>query len=85
MEERLAILVESFVDLDQKLKEFLRSEDRVGDLYRGQVKRNKESLSIFVEDEEIQEAITKWIQRRKYAKLLKGWVKGLNIDWNQTV
>ncbi|MCC5466708.1 beta-ketoacyl synthase N-terminal-like domain-containing protein, partial [Pelosinus baikalensis] len=30
-----------------------------------------------------QEAINKWIQRRKYAKFLELWVKGLNIDWNK--
>ncbi|PEP89733.1 hypothetical protein CN582_29280 [Bacillus wiedmannii] len=52
-------------------------------LYRGQVKGNKETFSVFVADEELQEAIEKWIQRRKYSKLTELWVKGLTIDWNK--
>ncbi len=48
-----------------------------------QVKRNKEALALFTTDDELKEAIEKWIQRRKYPKLLDLWVKGLIIDWKK--
>jgi polyketide synthase PksN len=82
MEERLAVLVGSVEELEEKLKDFVAGHDGIGDLYRGQVKQNKETLGVFSADEELQEAIYKWIQRKKYEKLLDLWVKGLNVDWN---
>ncbi|MCX8131440.1 MAG: SDR family NAD(P)-dependent oxidoreductase [Clostridia bacterium] len=83
MEERLGLVVESVNELEEKLKRFSEGQDGIDDLYRGQVKRNKEALNVFAMDEELQEALRKWIQNRKYAKLLDLWVKGLSFDWNQ--
>ena len=34
-------------------------------------------------DDDMQEAIDKWIARKKFSKLLDLWVKGLNFDWNK--
>ncbi|MCC5466707.1 SDR family NAD(P)-dependent oxidoreductase [Pelosinus baikalensis] len=83
MEERLGLIVGSIKELIEKLEGFVEGRDDIEDLYRGQVKRNKEALAIFTADEEMQEAINKWIQRRKYAKFLDLWVKGLNFDWSK--
>ncbi|PEP90921.1 hypothetical protein CN582_28290 [Bacillus wiedmannii] len=65
------------------MKGYVEGQYDIEGLYRGQVKGNKETFSVFVADEELQEAIEKWIQRRKYSKLTKLWVKGLTIDWNK--
>ena len=83
MDERLAVIVGSSEELEEKLKGYLEGQDDIADLYRGQVKRNRETLAVFAADEELQEAIGKWLQRGKYAKLLDLWVKGLSFDWNQ--
>jgi len=83
MEERLAIIAVSLRELEEKLQGYLDGQDNIDDLYRGQVKRNKETLTVFTADEELQEAISKWIQRGKYAKLLDLWTKGLSFDWNK--
>ncbi|MEE8056697.1 MAG: SDR family NAD(P)-dependent oxidoreductase [Pseudomonadales bacterium] len=83
MEERLGLIVTSQEELQEKLQAYLVGEDSIEDLYRGQVKRNKDTLAVFTADEELQEAIGKWIQRGKYAKLLDLWVKGLVFDWNK--
>nr|WP_142314886.1 SDR family NAD(P)-dependent oxidoreductase [Bacillus wiedmannii] len=83
MEERLAIIVESIQELEEKLKGYVEGQCDIEGLYRGQVKGNKETLSLFVADEELQEAIEKWIQRRKYSKLTELWVKGLTFDWKK--
>ena len=83
MEERVAIMAGSIKELEIKLKSFVAGEDGIEDLYRGQVKRNKDTMAIFAADNEMQEIIEKWIQRRKFGKLLDLWVKGLIFDWNR--
>ena len=82
MEERLAIIVRSLQELEEKLEGFVEGQKDIEDLYRGQVKRNDDTLAVFAADEELQEAIEKWIQRGKYSKLLDLWVKGLVLDWS---
>jgi len=83
MEERLALIVESVKDLEEKLKNFIEGREGIEDLYRGQVKRNKETLAIFAADEDMLRTIDAWISKGKYAKLLDLWVKGLLVDWNK--
>src|SRR5436305_4397118 len=85
MEERLAMLVSSFTELEQKLNKYLLEPQTPGDWYQGQVRRHKETTTLLSADEQLQEAmqaaIGKWLQRGKYEKLLEWWVKGLSIDW----
>jgi polyketide synthase PksN len=83
MEERLAITAVSLQELQEKLQAYLDGQENIDDLYRGQAKRNKETLAVFTADEELQEAISKWVQRGKYGKLLDLWAKGLSFDWNK--
>ena len=83
MEERLGVIVHSLKELEDKLEASLEGREDVEDLYRGQVKRNKETLAVFTADEELQEAINKWLERKKHNKLLDLWVKGLIFDWNK--
>ena len=83
MEERLGLLVHSLQKLKEKLQNFLEGKEDVEDLYRGQAKQSKDALAVFTADEEIQEAINKWIERKKHNKLLDLWVKGFVFDWNK--
>ncbi|MCX8131567.1 MAG: SDR family NAD(P)-dependent oxidoreductase [Clostridia bacterium] len=83
MEERLALLAGSVKELEEKIEGFLAGREMTAGMYRGQVKRNKDAMAVFAEDEELQEAIEKWIARRKYAKLLGLWVKGMDFDWGR--
>ncbi|MEW6735690.1 MAG: SDR family NAD(P)-dependent oxidoreductase, partial [Acidobacteriota bacterium] len=83
MGERLGLLVTSIQELLDKLQSFLSGQKQIEGFYRGQAKSNKEVLSLFAADEDLQEAIEKWIQRKKYSKLLELWVKGLSLDWNK--
>ena len=70
------------MELEEKLKGFLDGRD-VENLYRGQVKSNKETLAVFRADEDMDKTIDAWIDKRKYAKLLDLWVKGLVFDWTK--
>ncbi len=84
MEERLAVIVGSIKELEEKLRAFVDDqEESIEGLYRGQVKRNKEMLAIFKADEEFEEAIDKWMKRKKYEKFLSLWVKGLIFNWDK--
>ncbi|AJQ25406.1 SDR family NAD(P)-dependent oxidoreductase [Pelosinus fermentans] len=83
MEERLAMIVGSIKEFGEKLKSFAAGQDDIEDLYRGQVKRNKETLAVFTADEDLQKALEAWISKGKYGKLLDFWVKGMIVDWNK--
>ncbi len=83
MEERLAVIVTGMSELEKALKDFVEGQDGIKNLYRGQVKRNKEALAVFAADEELREAVDKWIHRKKYSKLVDFWVKGLQVDWSK--
>ncbi|KZE65577.1 polyketide synthase, partial [Paenibacillus jamilae] len=82
MEERLAVIAESMPALVEKLEGFLEGHDGISELYRGQVKRNKEALSALIEDEDMEKTIAAWIGKRKYAKIVDLWVKGLAMNWS---
>jgi polyketide synthase PksN len=83
MEERLAMVVGSIKEMGETLKSFENGQGSILNLYRGQVKRNKETLAIFAADEDMELTINAWISKGKYAKLLDLWVKGLSFDWNK--
>lgn len=83
MEERLGIVVSSRQELAEKLQDFLSEKQGIHGLYRGQVKRKKEALAVLAEDEEMQETLSKWMQRKKYGRILEMWVQGLDFDWKQ--
>ncbi|MEE8059503.1 MAG: beta-ketoacyl synthase N-terminal-like domain-containing protein, partial [Pseudomonadales bacterium] len=44
MEERLAVIVTSYEDMQEKLQAYLQGKEDIEDVYRGQVKRNKDTL-----------------------------------------
>jgi acyl transferase domain-containing protein len=82
MEERLALQVSSFAELEGKLGRYLQNPHQEGgDWYRGQVKQYKEMVALFSSDEELQKVSDRWLQQGKYEKLLSWWVKGLKVDW----
>jgi acyl transferase domain-containing protein/enoyl-CoA hydratase/carnithine racemase/acyl carrier protein/NADP-dependent 3-hydroxy acid dehydrogenase YdfG len=84
MEERLAFLAASVEELSAELEAYLQGSSASTDRYRGQVKRNKEAMSIISQDEDVRETIlAKHVAGKKLGKLLELWVKGLELDWNR--
>ncbi len=82
MDERVGMLVASVGELGQKLRAFLAGET-VEDLWRGQARSNRATLSLLGGDEDFAETVDRWIARRKLAKLAEWWSRGADLDWNK--
>ena len=83
MEHRLGLMVTSVDELREKLSAYVSGKTDIEDCYRGEVRRNKEALSLFTADEDLQRAIEAWVAKGKYAKVLELWAKGLPFDWSK--
>jgi acyl transferase domain-containing protein/enoyl-CoA hydratase/carnithine racemase/acyl carrier protein len=81
MDERLGFVVRSLGDLADKLRAYLNGDKHIEDTWCGRVDPNSDGVAIIGRDEDMLEAIEKWLARRKYSKLLELWTRGLSIDW----
>ena len=82
MEERLGFTAGTIQELKVKLNDYLKGGTDSTDIYRGQVKRNKEASSRSAMEEELQKAVRNWNSEMNHEKLLDAWVNGLTIDWD---
>jgi polyketide synthase PksN len=83
MDERLAIIAGSVEMLSARLAAWLDGRSDVDDIFQGQVKRNRETVGVLADDEDMALAIDAWLLKGKHGKVLELWVKGLDIDWNK--
>lgn len=81
MEQRLGILISSIDELAEKLSQFLEGEDVIDGLYRSNVRQNKEILAMFITDDDMTATLDRWFHKRKYAKILELWARGMPVDW----
>ncbi|QMU78255.1 SDR family NAD(P)-dependent oxidoreductase [Streptacidiphilus sp. PB12-B1b] len=80
MVERLAFLADSAAELTARLGDYVEGKDDAG-LYRGRGRRSKDVVSVLFEDEDMERTIAAWVDKRKFAKLLELWTKGLDLPW----
>jgi acyl transferase domain-containing protein/thioesterase domain-containing protein len=80
MEERIAMLVRSFDELEQKLKAFLDGQKRIKNFYLGRATKNQMS-EVLLNDDDLDKLTAAWIANGKYEKLLRLWVNGWDIEW----
>jgi len=83
MEERLGILVASFNSLAAKLTDFIEAKALPDGVYRGNAKKDKDALSLFTSDEDLEITLQSWVVKGKYDKLIDLWVKGVTFDWTR--
>jgi len=81
MEERLAMLVSSFDELNEKLTQYSQGNTEIEKVYRGNVNTHQTQSELLIEGEEGQDFIKSIIKRRKLSKLAQLWVAGIDIDW----
>jgi len=81
MEERLAVIVESFSELVEKLKAVTEGrEETVNGLYRANIKQHKETRLVL---EQRPLNMDPRPSSEKLAELATHWVKGVDLDWQQ--
>ncbi|MBV9493032.1 MAG: SDR family NAD(P)-dependent oxidoreductase [Acidobacteria bacterium] len=83
MEERLALIVTSAEELVEKIEGWLGGKSAIEDLYQGQVKRNRDALSLFSADADLRQTVDKWFANGKLSRLLELWAQGLDLDWTR--
>ncbi|GMQ63945.1 SDR family NAD(P)-dependent oxidoreductase [Vallitalea maricola] len=82
MKERMGIIVKTCKELVEKLKDYLEGKDSI-DVYQGEVKGNKNTISMFSTDQDLIDAIDSWIAKDKYGNILSFWVNGVYVDFNK--
>ncbi|HTH47497.1 MAG TPA: SDR family NAD(P)-dependent oxidoreductase, partial [Candidatus Limnocylindria bacterium] len=83
MEERVALLVESWVDLQGKLTQFIASGRALEGVECGSISSEKDALQWLVGDDDLQAGVNALLAKRKWPKLLALWVKGVRLDWEK--
>jgi acyl transferase domain-containing protein/enoyl-CoA hydratase/carnithine racemase/acyl carrier protein len=83
MEERLGFIVSSLSQLKEKMSAYIAGDKNNTYYLQGEVKRHKDSLSVFSTDDDMKELISIWIEKKKFPKLLDLWIKGFDLDWGK--
>ncbi|MDO9005930.1 MAG: beta-ketoacyl synthase N-terminal-like domain-containing protein, partial [Aquabacterium sp.] len=86
MAHRMACMVSSIDQLRTLLQRHLgrsASNDALrGDgWYRGHARNAKGMVDLFTSDDDLQETLSVWMRRGKWARILTLWVDGLSVDW----
>ena len=84
MSERLGFIAYSHQSLIASLEEYLADvRDKNTKFYRSaKSNKNSEILDLLVQDEDIETAISTWLIKGKYDKVLTLWAQGLDVDWS---
>ena len=82
MDHRFAVVVDSVEQLAEALQAHVAGRE-VERGFQGQVSRDADGIPGLAQDEDMREALGKWIARRKLARLAELWVKGLAFDWRE--
>lgn len=83
MDVRLAIKTNSLQDLSRSLSAFINGETGIEDLFVGKIKNNKDLLSLFSSDDDMEQTVDSWLRKKKYSKLLGLWVNGFDFNWEK--
>ncbi|HXH38509.1 MAG TPA: type I polyketide synthase [Thermoanaerobaculia bacterium] len=83
MEERLGFIVSSIDQLADVLTAYISGQKNIEGIRQGRVEPGNDGMTMIGRDDDMQEAIDKWIARRKLSKLLDLWIRGLQFDWNK--
>jgi polyketide synthase PksL len=83
MRERLAFVVDSIAALQAKLEAYGRGDQGIDQCFRDQAGNDTDGISVLSQDDDMAEAIDKWIARKKLPKLADWWARGLELDWRK--
>ena len=83
MTQRISFVVSNVKSLLAKISAYTDGEEGVEDVYSGQVESDASGMSLISDDDDMKQAIERWIERKKFSKLADLWVKGLELDWKK--
>jgi acyl transferase domain-containing protein len=83
LDERVAFVVESIDQLEDELRAYVAREQGAGETYRGRIASAGKDMSVINQDDDMQQAVSRWLARKKLGKLAEFWVGGLSFDWNE--
>jgi polyketide synthase PksN len=79
---RLAVAVASLAELSDALEVFLDGDViDVPGLHHAEVDQHRDAVALIAGDEDLLAAARRWAQRRDRDKLMRWWVRGLDVDW----
>lgn len=81
MKERIAFTANSIEDLTPKLRKYINNSRDMDGFYYNAGKENPTISSILNGDNDFLDTLKAWYKRGKFSILLKLWVCGLDIDW----
>lgn len=82
MEWRVAFVASDLRELSARMEAFVAEKDTAG-CYHNHVRRGNELANVFGTDEELEEAISKWMTKWKVDRLAQLWVQGVEINWEK--
>ncbi|WP_204824184.1 SDR family NAD(P)-dependent oxidoreductase [Paenibacillus nicotianae] len=82
MDVRLGIVASSITNLISQLQEYIESDQIPSSMYYGKVQNDLPALPFLSTDEDMTATIQRWIEKRKYSKLLELWVNGIDLNWD---
>ena len=88
MDERFACVLPRQIEdptdyVRQRLTAYVENEQLDNDCFYASIKRHRETVALFKQDEDLQTTITQWLTKKRWDKLLDLWVKGLPMAWDQ--
>ena len=81
MEYRLGFVCETKEGLIAGLDAYVRKDEHQG-LHTGQIKGNREAISILETDTTLRHATEQLVQQGSFDSLLALWVRGFNVNWS---
>lgn len=82
MEERVAFLVTGVPELIQKLEAFAEGKEEIDFCWRGNARQGRKTFNLIASDEDMREAVEKWIAKGKFRKIAELWTQGFEIPWD---
>ena len=81
MGTRLALIVQSFSELSEKLAAFIAKGELKNQVHFAECHQHRVTIAVLKDNQDLMQTVSSWLTIGKYGELLDLWVKGLDINW----
>lgn len=82
MSARLGIIACNYAELKISLKSYLESRENDRSVFHGMINPAKDAVKIDTLNRNLRDILPAWIKDKNFDELLKNWVNGAEIPWN---